>query len=210
MLAETRTGPIATSDGATNVARATRTGGLVVADAHGRYTEGVSRGGNFFTAANTAVQALSLASLTATGLILTNPVGSGKIISLIGVNVSIASLPAGQYSLILAGATSAVLGTVTQTTPITPRGAYIGGANQLSPVGLVAAAATLPAGGNTILDVLGGGGAATMAASTAYPPFIAYEVAGRINLAPGAFISLQALTTAVSVVASIQWEEITL
>jgi hypothetical protein len=207
MLAEIRTGPITSSDGAVNVARATRTGATVVSDANGRYTEGVIRNGNFFTAANSAVQALSVASVTATGLILTNPVGSGKIISLIGVNVSIASLPAGQFSLILAGATSAVLGTVTQTTPITPRGAYIGGAPQLSPVGLVASAATLPAGGNTILDVIGGGGAATMASSTAYPPFIAYEVAGRISLAPGAFISLQSLTTAVSVVASFQWEE---
>lgn len=210
MLAETRTGPIVSSDGAVNVSRATRTGAMVTADAHGRYTEGCARGGNFFTAANSATQALSLNSLTATGIILTNPVGSGKIISLIGVNVSIASLPAGQYSLILAGATSAVLGTVTQTTPLTVRGAYIGGANQLSAVGLAASAATLPTGGNTILDVLGGGGAATMASSTAYPPFIAYEVAGRISLAPGAFISLQCLTTAVTVVASIQWEEITL
>jgi len=210
MLNEIRAGLISSSDGAVSPARGTRTGAMVTADGHARFTEAVARGGNFFTAANSALQALSLNSTTATGIIITNPPGSGKIISLVGVNVSIASLPAGQYSLILAGATSATLGAVTHTTPLTVRGAYIGGSNQLTSVALVDSAATLPAGGNTILDVLPGGGAATMAASTSYPPFIAYDCAGRFCLAPGAFISIQALTTAVSVLASVQWEEIPL
>ena len=208
MLAEIRSGVISSSDGAIQPGRASRSGALVVADGHARYTEAVARGGSFFTASNTAPQALSVNSLTATGLILTNPVGSGKLLALVEVCVSLASLPAGQSTLILAGATSAVLGTVTQTTPLTPRAAFIGGASSVSPVGLVASAATLPTGGNTALRVLGGGPAATVAGSTAFPPFIKDEVGGLIVLAPGAFISLQCLTTAITVVASMVWEEI--
>jgi hypothetical protein len=210
MLAETRTGLQFSSDGAVNIQRATRSGALVTADGHARYTEAVARGGNFFTAANIATQALSVASVTATGMILTNPVGSGKIISLVEINVALASLPAGQSALILAGATSAVLGTVTQTTPLVPRQAIIGGGSALTPVGLVASAATLPTGGNTILGVLGGAPAATVAGSTAFPPFIRANLDGLFCLAPGAFISLQALTTAITVVSSIIWEEIPL
>src|SRR5256885_673401 len=73
-----------------------------VQDAHARYFETTSRG-NVFTAANSAVQALSLNSLTATGLILSNPVGSGKNFVIIDVTVSIAAAVTAVADVILCG-----------------------------------------------------------------------------------------------------------
>ena len=59
------------------VARGSDFGEMAVVDGHARYMDAVLNG-NVYTAANTASQALSLGSATATGLVLTNPAGSGK------------------------------------------------------------------------------------------------------------------------------------
>src|SRR5208282_1608535 len=56
-----------------------------------------------FSITNTGDQALSTNSTSATGLVLSNPAGSGMKLLLWDVLVSIASLPAGQSSLILTG-----------------------------------------------------------------------------------------------------------
>lgn len=47
MLAEVRTGPVTSSDGAVNPARSGKDGGLVTTDLHGRFYEQNSRGGLF-------------------------------------------------------------------------------------------------------------------------------------------------------------------
>jgi putative intracellular protease/amidase len=206
MLSEFRVGPVLAQEGSVNQARASKYGALVVADGHGRYTE-ATRTGNVFTAANTAVLALSVNSGSATGIILTNPVGSGKLLSVLDVCVSIASLPAGQASLVLIGGSSTTA--VTQTTPIVFKNSLLGGSGATG-VALVASVATLPAASFAINRIIGGGPAATIAASTSFPAFIRDEVAGLIVLYPGSFISLQAVTTAVSVMASISWEELPL
>lgn len=205
MLAECRTGPIISAEGAVNPARTSKTGALVTLDAHGRYQEAVVRG-NVFLAANTATQALSLNSGTATGLILTNPAGSTKNLILLEVCVALASLPAGQSNLILTGNNNPAAAIVTHTTPLTVRNALMG--SGLGAVGLADSAATIP--NANIMRIIGGGTAATVATSTAFPPFIRDEIAGLIVLAPGTCISLQCLTTAITVVASMAWEEVSL
>lgn len=184
-------------------ARITRSGELGTSDVHARYQEAVSKG-NVFNSANTAVQALSVNSATATGLVLSNPLGSGKNIVLLEVCISAASLPAGQSSFVLTANNNPAAAAVVHTTPITPKNALLGGATG---VGLTDSAATLPAA-PTVVRAIGGGPAATIAASTSWPAMIKDEVAGAIILAPGTAISLQALTTAISAVASFTWEEV--
>jgi hypothetical protein len=208
MLIEGRVGgslsPTQPADGSTGLSvRQNREGTLIVGDGHARYQEVVSRGG-VFLAANSATQALSVNSTTATGLILTNPWNSNRNLVILEICVAIASLPAGQSALILTGNPTQTQTEPTHTTPLTVRNALVG--STLTGVGKVDSAATI--GAATIMRVIGAGTAATVAASTSFPPFIRDEVAGLITLSPGTCISLQALTTAMTVVGSIMWEEV--
>lgn len=196
-------GPQVLSDGSIQAIRQGRTAELVIGQAHGRYQEAVSRG-NVFFAANTATQALSTNSTTATGLILSNPAGSGKNLVLLDLSVSIASLPAAQYALILTGNTNPIAAATTHTVALVIQNALMGNAN--NSVAKADSSATIA--NATIMRHIPGGGAATMASSISYPPFIRDELSGIIMLAPGTCISLQALTTAVTVLASIAWEEV--
>lgn len=173
---------------------------------HGRYTELIRRG-TVFLAANQAVQALSLLSATATGLILTNPSGSGKRLAVLHVGVSLASLPAGQSSIYLAANVNTAAAAVVHTTPLIVRNALLGATSV--GVGLADREATLPAT-PVIVRVLGGGPAATVATSVDFPPFIEAHLDGSLMLEPGTTLCLEALTTAISVVASFLWEEIAL
>lgn len=175
---------------------------LIVSQARGKYAEAVENG-ECFVAANSAMQALSLNNATATGLILSNPRNSGVILELIHVGVSLGSLPAGQSSLILTGAFDITQTATVHTTPLTPRNARLG--LDKAGQGKVDSAATIPT--PAIVRVLGGGPAATVATSTAFPPFISEPIDGAIQLEPGTCISLQALTTAITVLASIFWRE---
>lgn len=203
MLAEIRTGPVVSTDSAVNPGRSDKTGALVVTDAHGKYMEAVLRG-NVFVAANTAVQALSLNSTTATGLILSNPAGSQRNLVVLRIQAALASLPAGQSALILTGNVNPIATATVHTTPLVVQNCLVG--SQIRGVGLADSAATLP--NATIIKVIPAGTAATVAASTAFPPLVDLIIDGMIILTPGTSISLQCLTTAISVVASLEWEEV--
>lgn len=178
----------------------------IVSILHGRNWPQV-RAGNCFIAANPGTQALSVNSATATGLILSNPASSEVVLSLLQVCVSIASLPAGQSSIILTGAFSRTQTATTHTTPLTVRNCLLGAALS-SGTGLADSAATIPT--PAVVRVLGGGPAATVATSTSFPAFIKDDIDDLLTLMPGTCISLQALTTAITVVASMVWEEIPL
>ena len=143
MLLEGQVGKQVLATGAASKIRLAEDGSVAVRGGRGY---GVIRNGNIFLAANSATQALSVNSVTATGIILTNPPTSGKILSLLRVSVALASLPAGQSALILSGG-AGTLGSVTHTTPLTVRNALLGLGD--AAVGLADSAATLPTGGNT-------------------------------------------------------------
>lgn len=175
---------------------------LLVDGALGRYQDAVRRGRCFF-ACHSAIQALSVNSATATGLIISNPVTSGVNLVLLQLCVAIASAPAAQANLILTGTllTTAEAAT-THTTALTVKNSFIGSSFAVAK-GLVDSAATVPT--PAALRAIGGGPVGAVTLNTAY---IREDLDGLIQLAPGCVISLQAMTTAISVVASIVWEEI--
>lgn len=199
----TKTGPVLSSSGATQLTRSGQAGEVISQDCHGRYTEATYRG-QIFCASNIAAQVLSLNSTTATGLILSNPTGSTRLLVLNRVIVSLASLPAGSAPLILTGNTNAAGSATVHTTPLVPQCGLVGLGT--TPIGKVDSAATIA--NATILRIIPGGPAATVAGSTALPPTIVHDVGGSIILAPGTCISLQCLTAAISVLATFEWEEI--
>jgi hypothetical protein len=199
---QTTVGPQTLANGATVTARAERTGGTVVQDAHGRYQEAVVQG-NVYVASTQAGQALSTAlSTTQTGFTLTNPAGSGKNLVVLGAQVALTTAPAGISTLVWAANVNPVAAAVTQTTPLTVRNALLGAAS--TAVGLAASAVTLPAA-PVVVRALGGGPVATGSVNAAY---MSDDIAGQLIVAPGCAISLSALTTAISAVISVVWEEI--
>jgi hypothetical protein len=166
-----------------------------------RFSDSV-RAGQVFFGCNSALQALSVNSATATGLILTNPLTSGVNLEIIEVCVALASAPAAQANLILTGTllTTAAANT-THSVALVVKNALIG--STITGQGLLDSGATVPA--PAALRAIGGG---PVAASSITPPFIRDLIDGLIQLAPGCVISLQAMTTAISVVASIMWREV--
>lgn len=202
MLLDGVVGPVPLADGAARPARLEKTGAVVTQDAHARYQEAVLRG-NVFFACNSASQALSTNSTTATGLILSNPPGSAKQLVLIALRVALLTAPAGISNLILTGQLTPSATDATHTTPLIVRNALVG--NLQKGVGLADSAATTIA--TTIFMPIGGGPVATGSVTS---PYIKEEFAGEIVLLPGTHISLQCLTTAISVIASISWEELPL
>lgn len=204
MLNEIRVGPVVSTDGSVNAARAAKTGELVSVDAHGRYYEACSRG-SVFIGANTAAQASSTGSLTATGLILTNPLGSGKMLSIIDITVGVGAVVAAAFEVGLFANINTVAVAVTQTTPITPRCALLGSTN--APVGLLASAATLPATPTHIKALLASGWVTATAQSI---EIMQHDIAGSIILLPNTAISIQSVVGTQSIIASISWEEVSI
>src|SRR5437016_3350716 len=84
MLAEIRTGPIITGDGAVNPSRSDRTGALIVGDDHGRFTEAALRNllfsdGMTTTSISNATFTTGTLGATGTPIIgIWNPMNSGK------------------------------------------------------------------------------------------------------------------------------------
>ena len=186
------------------VARGTYTGETAVVDAHARYMDAVL-GGNVFVAANVASQALSLGSATATGLVLTNPAGSGKnlVVLEIASYISAAITAVANVAVFVNKVPTAAA--VVQTTPVTPTTALVGGATG---VGLVASAATLPAAPTLVRSLYGWHW--VTAGTPAVQLGAKDEVAGAIILQPGTSLSVQGVTVAHSAISSITWEEVPL
>jgi hypothetical protein len=176
---------------------------LVTMDAHGRYQEAVQRG-SVYVASNQAAQALSTAlSTTQTGFTLTNPAGSNVNLVVLDAVIALATAPAGISDLVWAANVNTVATAVTQTTALTVRNALLG--SSLTGAGLAASAVTLPAA-PVVVRPVGGGPVATGSVTS---PFIRDEIAGLLVLTPGTALSLSCLTTAISVLAAVTWEEVT-
>jgi hypothetical protein len=178
-----------------------KTNALVVQDGNSRYQEATLRN-QLFVASTQAGVALSLLSATATGFILTNPAGSGKILIPIELLIALASAPAGIASVYVAANVNPVAVPVVHTTPLSVRPTLLG--SGATAVGLADSAATLPATPVVVRAVPGG----PVATGSVNAAFMKDEIAGALGLLPGTAISVQALTTAISAIISMTWAEI--
>ena len=179
----------------------------LVTQLHGQYFEQCRRNNRFFASVVGQVTTVGLAT-TYTGLCLSNPLGSGKLIVVDKVS----------YAFLVAFAAASAVGImvgysastdVTHTTPVTVRQARIGGAmNTPACVGKVDSAATLSATPviHTIMDA-GLTGAITTTPKAG--PNV-YELGGGLILEPGAFAAIYTSTAsgAASMGASWKWHEI--
>jgi hypothetical protein len=223
MLSEQRTGPIVSSDGAVNPARADKTGATVVSDAHGRFQEAALRGALFsagmtLTSISNVTFTTGTLGTTCTPIIgVWNPTNSGKNLVILQVRLQMIttalSTPTGPGGLVWATA----VGQSAISTGITPL-------NRLS---LAASGAIGKGYANTALTGLSGNltvqeaaGLTTFvinatAAETA-AGFLTISAGGLDNIdgglivPPGGVLALLATTTpvAISAASSILWEEI--
>ncbi len=155
-----------------------------------------------YVAATQAGVATSTAlSTTQTGLTLTNPFGSGKTLVLLQFHGAFTTAPAAIATLVLTANVNPIAAAVTQTTPLVVRKANLGVSG--TAVGLAASAVTLPAA-PVVVRGLGG----PVATGSVSQPQVRDEINGALCVAPGCAVSVNSLTTAISGVWSLVWEEV--
>lgn len=158
--------------------------------------------GQVFFASNQAAVTLSALSTTATGFILSNPVGSGKNIAVLSVQWAFQTAPAGASVVGIAMSPGPQATNPTHTTPINAvqMGALYGSTgNSVAKVDTAATTVGTP----VFARMLGG----PVAASQINPPYINDNVDGALILLPGCSIQLAYVTTAAVGLASMTWLE---
>jgi hypothetical protein len=160
--------------------------------------------GNCYYGANQTgcVWTVELAT-TYTGLCVSNPIGSGKVLSIIAAGYSEIVAPTGINDAWLAGGYHASTNVVAGVAG-TPRNLKLGGAVG---VGLVWTGATLPVAPTYIVPIQTGHTAATLSGGS--PCF--QRIDGLIKVPAGGFVIVACFTIGVAVgaKAAILWEEIT-
>jgi hypothetical protein len=153
---------------------------------------------NIFSAANQTgcVWTVGLAT-TYTGLVLSNPAGSGKNLSILGVSHQEVVAPAGIAAVYLAGLYHATA--VIHSVPSAIRAASIGPDGSAKSIAKADTGATLPAGHTS--------GALSTSASPAFIP-----INGLITVEPGGFLAICNFTIGVAVgqMGAFIWEEISI
>lgn len=176
---------------------------LIVSELHGRYYE-TSYRRNMFNGSVQGTGITSAAGLVTgyTGLALTNPTTSTVNLSLTKVGYGVNAAPTATMVISLAFNTSTTA--VTQTTAITGRNNFLGGA---APQGLVASSVTFPTApiNSHILGVIG-----TNAVTALNETMTIVDLEGSIIMPPGSYICIATSTAsaATSFFASFQWEEV--
>ena len=197
-----RVGKILAALGSTNPLRSDERGALIVADGGGKYAEAVLRG-NVYTACNDAAKAVTAAHATCTGFVLYNPITSGKYLSILNIKVALASSPAAQAAVALGACVVPTATAPATNTAIVVYNALVG--RVAGNAGQAYSISTLPLA-QVCIRALASGVTATGAVN--FPPMVDDDVAGAVIIVPGCLVALTAITTAISVVASMTWEEI--
>lgn len=191
---------VALGDGADVNSRAGRTGDQIVSELHGRYFEQM-RCGRMFSANNTAIQALSVGlATTYTGLVLYNPLSSGKVLVPNKVKFAITTLTT--FAVIgLLGGWAATGGVSGFTTRLTTQSNQIGNAAVSVGVALSAATISTP----TYIGMLSDANQTTAVAS----PTGLQDLEGVFGILPGGFIGIAANAVA-NGFGFMSWEEVDL
>ena len=162
-----------------------------------------ARSGNVYHSCSTGAVTLSTVSATCTGLVLSNPIGSGVNVVLKEACFTPSTAPAGAAVVGLAISPSIAAIEVVHTTPAVIHNAITTGSNADVGKAKVDAAATLAAA-PVWFKPLG----SVVAASSITPDAYIYEFDGTIILPPGTNISFSYLTTAAVGIASFTWAEV--
>lgn len=207
MQLDLNTGALLQTDGfKSGPLRTDRTGGLVTTDAHARYYEAITRGNCYQLSANNYAATAFIGAAGGTPAIaIYNPVGSGKILSILTLGFAnrAAATVAGTASLAFWGGPSAIP-TGTPTVPTNMLTLQTGGSIAK---GFVNTALTGSTAVGLILPISCYYWATAAAAMT--PPQL-FDIAGLLVCAPGNLIAFgldNALTTA-NYYTSMIWEEL--
>lgn len=190
--------------GTTPTIRQGQLGELVTQSLHADYYETTYRR-NMFNAATQAGVTLSAGLATAyTGLALTNPTTSTVNLVVNKVGFATNAVPAAAMVIGIAFNTSTTA--VTQTTAITPRNCFLGGA---APQGLVASSVTFPTA-PILSHVIGKVDYIATPANVFATYTTLQDLEGALVMPPGSYMCFYGSTAsaASSFFASIQWEEV--
>lgn len=162
-----------------------------------------ARLGRMFHACTTGAVTLSTVSATCTGLALTNPFGSSKLLFVKQVRFQPSTVPAGAAVVGLAVSPAVSETAVTHTAAAVIHNAICTGSNLNIGVGKADSSATLPAAPVWLRPI-----GSVVANSSLSPGMYVDETNGQIILPPGTNLSLSYLTTAAIGIAAMTWVEI--
>jgi hypothetical protein len=173
-------------------------GAGLVSELHAPYYNLTYRG-KCFSAANQAAQATTVAlATTYTGIVISNPLGSGVNLEMLLASWALSVAPAAIATI---GLITGFSGTtnVTHTTPLTPVSDVVGGGNGLA---LADSSATIVGTPRWHHQLMGGFTAAALPSS----PQVLFDLKGAIIVPPGGYIAIGSLT-AVTGLGSFKWAE---
>src|SRR3990167_4970360 len=207
--AEVRIGEQSLADTNFSTMRGDKRGQVVIVGGGGSYQEATYRG-RTYSGANQGpggtTTTVGLAT-TYTGLVLSNPAGSAVNLVLNHVGVAPVGAPTALSTIgLMAGWATA--GTVTHTTPAIAHSNLWNSTAGTNGVGLVDAAATLPATPLLIMSF----GSYPITGATAQvvtPPItgVWYDMNGGVVLTPGGFVAIYT-STVITIIGSMHWSEI--
>ncbi len=203
-MSETRTpvGDVTTKvpDGVpTTVVRVGNELEAITSQMNGRLWELAKRGQLFFACSQAATTTTVALNSTYTGLCLSNPAASGKILQPHRVGIALSVAPAAEATISLAGGYAAA-GIVTHSTPLVVYNTKLG-TSAASAVAKADAAATLVGTELDIMPLLGSG---ETGAETFGPGL--FNIDGAVCIPPGAYVFIETLTVAVGFF-GIWWSE---
>jgi len=164
--------------------------GNLITSSYGSKLQNAVLAGNVYTASSQSARTWSVAlNTTHTGLVVSNPITSGKNLVILKASFALTVAPAAIASIgLFTGYSTA--GIVTHTTPLTPTNCLVGGA---AGVATADDAATLVGTPVWALQMMGGFTAAALPSTT--PSVI--DVDGAIVVKPGGYVGIGALTAVV-------------
>lgn len=185
-------------------ARLGQLGDVIVSELHGRYYETSYRKALFGGCNQAGVTTTAAFATTYTGLVLANPNGSAVnlVLTKVGVSQILAQTLVSAVGIMVGFSTTNLSGSLT-TVPV--KGKFLGtpqGTGQLY------SAATLPVA--PTLDTVFGSLYTAATSSIPVVPAFLIDLEGGLILPPGAYAALYTTqaTTASSLIASMQWEEV--
>jgi hypothetical protein len=199
------TGPQTLSDGNQAQARGDKQGGTTVSELNARYYENSYRGATYYCC-NSAAQALSLTGTTTyTGLVLYNRPGSGKNLAILNAAFAPTIAETGVGAVILfSQPVASTVPSLTTTNVANGATAALLSGNQSS-VAQVASSCTLATNPVFLRPLIG----IPWVTATAQAALLCKdEIAGELIVPPGAAVGFVAITTAITGVAYISWNEI--